>query len=257
MSKKNLLLLFLTVPLLYVGQTAMAQSKPQDTLTYVLDVADKDVLNGSPVIAVRFQGSFPEEDAAKNTDFWRVIAIDKDGNTKTFKPIDVVLRPQNKLANLRMKESLDTDGELDPKMHKIIVRYQQQNLPTVTLGPRFKRKKKKTFTAAKGKKDADIYFNGSAPGQRGSGPVYSIEAKAGYLQSLKRAGAIGGSASFNSDAHSDIDPDSITASGRILRPKLGNSTCGQQRRRTHTAEIMSKRHQHRRHENTFRLSSVF
>ena len=113
-----------------------------------------------------------------------------------------------------MGQGLEAGGPLDPATHKIIVRYQQQNLPTVTLGPLFKKRgAKKTFTAAKGKKDADIYFNGSATGQRGSGPLYSIEAKAGYLHSLKTYGAIGGQASFVVEEGSDIDADSITASG--------------------------------------------
>jgi hypothetical protein len=210
-KKRFLLLACLIAPLLLTAQDSVAQD---DKLTYVLRVADVDVDSaGSKVIAVQFQGSFPEDVAASKKEYWIVIAIGQDGKTQSYQPAHAEVKAQNKLVNLKMDVSLDAGGDLDPKTHKIIVRYQQANLPSVTLGPRFKKQEKKAFTAAKGKKDADIYFNGSATGQRGSGPVYSIDAKAGYLQSLKRAGAIGGRATFVSDAHSDIDPDSITATG--------------------------------------------
>jgi hypothetical protein len=204
------LLACLVIPILLATDNTVAQD---DKLTYVLRVADVDVFEGSKVIAVQFQESFPEDKAAENEDNWRVIAIDRDGNTRSYQPVAAKVKSRlSQLVNLTMGVNLGDGGELDPKTHKIIVRYQQQNLPSVTLGPISKKKEKKTFTAAKGKKDADIYFNGSATGQRGSGPLYSIEAKAGYLHSLKGAGAIGGKASFVSDSGSKIDPDSITAS---------------------------------------------
>jgi hypothetical protein len=219
MFKKSVLLLtYLIISLLLGAGTLIAQKqeRSKDELTYVLKTADEDKDAGLKIIAVRFQGSFPDDAAAEDENNWRVIAIDERGGVKSHTPDKATVNSRDSLlVHLRMKPdaSLETGGDLDPKTHKIMVRYQQANLPSVTLGPRFKKHEKKTFTAAKGKKDADIYFNGSATGQKGSGPVYSIDAKAGYLQSLKHAGAIGGRATFVSDAHSDIDPDSITATG--------------------------------------------
>jgi hypothetical protein len=220
------LILCLAIPPLFGVQASIAQD---DKLTYVLAVADIDVAtDGTKIIAVRFQGSFPDDEAAEDEDNWRVIALDEKGETKTYRPETALVNSRpSKLVHLKMNVSLATGGELDPKTHKIIVRYQQQNLPSVTLGPLYKKTGvHKAFTAAKGKKDADIYLNGSAAGQSGSGPVYSIEAKAGYLQSLKRAGSLGGRATFFSDAGSEIDPDSITVSGTyqkvfVLRSPMG------------------------------------
>lgn len=124
-------LLCLALPFLFFTQ----QSTAQDKLTYVLKVADVDVVDGSKVITVRFQGSFPDDGAAEDETNWRVIAIDENGQTKSYEPANATI-PTNpllrasKLVHLRMAVSLEPGDDLDPKTHKIIVRYQQQNLPS-------------------------------------------------------------------------------------------------------------------------------
>jgi hypothetical protein len=223
-------LVFLTFIVMLTEMPTQSVMAQDDKLTYVLTIAKVDFRQdpSGKSIAVSFGESLPSDEALKEARNWRVIGIDEDGTTRIYQPDSVTLQSRDdKLVFLNMPVSLTDGGPFDRTRNKIIVRYQQSNLPTVTLGPLHKKKKAETvFTAAKGKKDADIYFNGSATGQRGSGPVYSIEAKAGYLQSLKRAGAIGGSATFNSDAHSDIDPDSITASGTYQKVFVLKSPTG-------------------------------
>jgi hypothetical protein len=208
-------LLLLAVCLSISFQLGIQKANAQDDkLTYVLEIAkvELDVDPSGKTIAVRFAKSLPAGEAANLASNWRVIAIDVNGDTKSYQPQSANVVPGlSQLVLLRMQSTLEPGGELDRTTHKIIIRYQQQNLPSVTLGAVYKKKgAEKAFTAAKGKKDADIYLSGSATGQRGSGPVYSIEAQAGYLHSLRRAGSIGGKATFVSDSGSEIDPDSIT-----------------------------------------------
>jgi hypothetical protein len=223
MLKKISSILAVTVFMFVVTGATMGQ----DDLTFVLTRAKVNVDDASrQSIEVLFGESSPEDEAVRNKDHWRVIAIDENGDTQTYLPETVDPDKLNKEAILHMAVSLASGGPLDPATHKIIVRYQEHNLPTVVLGSPKKKGPQKVFTAAKGKKDADIYFSGSATGQRGSGPVYSIEAKAGYLQSLREKGAIGGRFTFASDAGSDIDPDSITASGTYQKIFVFDSTKG-------------------------------
>lgn len=227
----SLRLVWLAVLLLIAVPSAFAQD---DKLTYVLTRArvnvDEAGCRGADAecrsIEVLFGESFPDEVAARNPDNWLVIAVGAVGDRKTVHPQSVEPDALNKLVVLRLNENLNTGGPLDRSAHRIIIVYQQQNLPTVTLGQPKKRAAQKIFTAAKGQKDADIYFRGAATGQRGSGPLYSIEAKAGYLQSLRRKGAIGGRMTFVSDEGSDIDPDSITATGSYQKVFVINSPLG-------------------------------
>ncbi|HYJ87337.1 MAG TPA: hypothetical protein VEW46_14845 [Pyrinomonadaceae bacterium] len=214
-----------------IGFLLMTSSVAQDDkLVYVLTKARANVDrpecrvvivqndSSAPIAACReieilFGKSFPGKEEVERTKNWLLIAIGEDGKRREFEPQSIDANETEKLAILRLApdEDLNPKGSLDRATHRIIIVYQQQNLPTVTLGQLKKKGAQKIFTAAKGKKDADIYLSGSATGQRGSGPIYSIDAKAGYLQSLKRAGAIGARATFVADEGSDIDPDSITA----------------------------------------------
>jgi hypothetical protein len=230
-----------TVVGLLIVSPAFAQD---DNLTYVLTRARVNVdepgcrsaiVNANPTdpnpgcksIEVLFGKSFPENEAAGNANNWLVIGIGLEGNRQIVHPQSVeVSAREDKIVILHLSQDLNSGGQLDRLTHRIIIAYQQQNLPTVTLGQPPKRAAQKLFTAAKGQKDADIYFKGSATGQRKSGPNYSIEAKAGYLQSLGRAGAIGGRATFVSDEGSDIDPDSITASGNYQKIFVFRSPMG-------------------------------
>jgi hypothetical protein len=177
-------------------------------------------------IEVLFGKSFPETEAAENPNNWLVFAVNAEGQRAAFSPRRVQADITNKLVLLEMDEDLNPGGRLDRATHRIVIIYQQQNLPTVTLGRPQKKAAQKIFTAAKGRKDADIYFSGTAVGQRKSGPLYSIDAKAGYLQSLRRAGAIGGLATFVSEEGSDIDPDSITAAGAYQKVFVFRSPTG-------------------------------
>ncbi|HEX8071582.1 MAG TPA: hypothetical protein VF546_16630 [Pyrinomonadaceae bacterium] len=228
MTKKYLFTAICLVVVLW--SWAGAVFAQDDTLTYVLDIAKMN-LDDDPSersIDVSFVKSLPGDEALQQVNNWLVMAEDNvTGVIQTLHPVGVKLHPRNeKLVTLQMGVSLGASG-IDRTTHKIIIRYQQQNFPTVQLGVLKKKKKaQKVFTAAKGEKDADIYFKGSATGQRRSGPLYSIEAKGGYLQSLGLKGAIGGRATFVSDAGSDVDPDSITASGTYQKVFVINSPLG-------------------------------
>lgn len=115
---------------------------------------------------------------------------------------------------------------LNPATHKITITFRQANFPSVVLAAPAKKGAAKIFTPAKGKSDADLYFFGAATAARGSGPIYTIDAKARYLFSLRRYGAIGAGGTFVSDEGSDVDPDSITVAGAyekvfVLAPATG------------------------------------
>lgn len=217
----------LRIAVIMTGLLSAGSVFPQDKLTYTLTMAKVNVMKpecksiiiqanpASPVgacqeIEVLFGSSVPDKAAAENPDNWLVIAVDESGK-QSVRPRSADAGADGEVM-LTINENLNPAGKFDRDTHRIIIVYQQQNLPTILLGQTKKKQAQKAFTAAKGKKDADIYFNGSATGQRGSGPAYSIDAKAGYLQSLRGAGAIGGRAAFVTDSGADIDPDSITVS---------------------------------------------
>jgi hypothetical protein len=230
---KKILLRFACAAAAYILLTSAAFAQ-DDKLTYVLTEARVRVVEpgcksviikqnpddpdpACKTIEVLFGKSFPEKAAAENSDNWLVIAVGTDGGRLSVHPQRPEADPLNKRVVLHMNENLNSGGTLDRSTHRIIIVYQQQNLPSVTLGQPQKSGAQKIFTAAKGEKDADIYFKGSATGQRKSGPLYSIEAKAGYLWSLQKAGAIGARATYVSEEGSDVDPDSITASGNYQK----------------------------------------
>jgi hypothetical protein len=159
-------------------------------------------------IDVSFGESFPSNQVLQEPRNWlvRTIALNT-GQEAELIPSAVIVDPvrQNKLVSLMMGQLLDR------ATHKIIIRFQQPEFPEFTIGEPQKTRAGKAFTAAKGKDDADIYFSGTAIGARNSKPLYAIETKLGYLQSLGRRGAIGGKMTLDADQGSDVDPDSITA----------------------------------------------
>jgi hypothetical protein len=221
-----------------------------DSPTYVLasafEIPDVDDPNDTG-IEIEFGKNFPKDETAPPTsaltpcpnpggslcyaaqagstfapDKWIVRAVSLQNGTSTIvrvQSVEVFPSPQ-KTVNLFLSSVVDTNS------FKYVITYAQANIPIVTLGQPKKSEAKKIFTAAKGKTDADIYFKGSATAARKSGPVYSIEARFSYLQSLRRAGAIGGTFTFVSDEGSKVDPDSITAAGSyekifVLGPSTG------------------------------------
>jgi hypothetical protein len=130
---------------------------------------------------------------------------------------------------------LNMANQVDTTRFSYIIIYAEANTPLVTLGRAEKKGAERTFTAAKGKNDADIYFSGEAAAARNSKPAYSIESKFSYLYNLTRGiqtgdptrpisfrdyGSIGVAATFNSAANSEIDPDSITVGGLYQRSFL-------------------------------------
>ena len=233
MLKKIILLAVGLVVLVGTSKLAFAQ---EDSPTYVLvgafelpdvdDPADKG-------IEIEFGKNFPKDTTAPSSSSfgpcpapagspcyravarsafepknWIVRAIDlKNGESTVLDVSSVQVFPGEKLAQIFLADVVDVDK------FKYVITYAQANIPVVTLGQPKKSEAKKIFTAAKGKSDADIYFKGSATAAKNSGPVYSIEAKAGYLHSLGRAGSLGGKFTFVSDEGADVDPDSITVSG--------------------------------------------
>jgi hypothetical protein len=224
MQKHTLMALIHAVAVIWLAAApALAQ---EDKLTYVLKRAeitpDVNPVNTTLTcggaanpncVEVLFGKSIPEDEAAGAVGNWSVVAIDENNQTREFTPAEVGVNRQDKLVVLKMGQSFGAGGALNPVTHRVLIRYLQHNFPSVLLGEFEKKDAKEMFTAAKGKKDADIYFSGLATGQRKSGPLYSIDAKAGYLHSLGRGGAIGGTSTFVTEEESDIDPDSITAAG--------------------------------------------
>jgi hypothetical protein len=125
--------------------------------------------------------------------------------------------------------TLVTDGVIDTSKFSYVIIYAEANTPLITLSAQKKPNAEKTFTAAKGKSDADIYFSGSAAAEKNSKPSYSIDSKFGYFHNLARLkpdgkykdlGSIGGTGTFVSSQNSTVDPDSITAAVTYQRAFL-------------------------------------
>ena len=248
-SKASLVILAFVLKLAVALSTFAQGDDTSDDLTYVLAIALVKVdepLKGQ--LEVRFSGGVPkpyteaEDDPDPKYsgfsvrvpagDDWLVQTVtikdtpkERAGDVSWLKPKhvrrasrrvtktrlvileweDLGARVENSEATVREK--------LDTETHRIIISFRQANFPAVTVNQPPKEGTKKVFTAAKGKTDADVYLSGAATSARNSKPLYSIESKFQYLQSLRRYGAIGGKATFVSDEGSDVDPDSITAAG--------------------------------------------
>src|SRR5258707_10737556 len=140
MEKRFVVLLLCLTTLVQLGSQRV--SAQEDKITYVLEIAklDFDVDPSGKTIAVRFAKSVPSDEAANDAKNWRVIGIDANGDVTSYQPVTAHLQSRpSKLVLLQMGVSLADGGELDRATHKIIIRYQQLNLPTVTLGPLHKK----------------------------------------------------------------------------------------------------------------------
>jgi hypothetical protein len=125
--------------------------------------------------------------------------------------------------------TLMTDTVIDINKFDYLIIYAEANTPLIKLSGQKRPNVQKTFTAAKGKSDADIYFSGTAAAEKNSRPAYSIDSKFGYLHNLakleesgkyKDFGSIGATGTFVSSQNSTVDPDSITAAGTYQRAFL-------------------------------------
>ena len=163
---------------------------------------------------------------------WIVRALNR--NTRKFDKSQSLISSVGVLTFGRQVD-LNMVNPVDTNTFNYIIIYAEANTPIVTLTAPGPPDPQKTFTAAKGKNDADIYFSGEATAARGNKPSYSIESKFSYLFRMIRKietgdqnhplefkdyGALGFTATFDSGANSTIDPDSITLAGTYQRAFL-------------------------------------
>jgi hypothetical protein len=191
----------------------------KDTLSYELTRA---VISNMPgregTIVVSFGTSLPArylngaEQTLAPAPEWAIELRDIDnpahvttvGVTSVFVPKDPA---QNRLVVLTPAQ------ELDQSTHQIRVQLLDANFPDVVLNQPRKQGAASFYGPAKGKDDADLYFKGLVVATTGSGPAYSIDAKAGYTRGLgSRGGSLGVTGTYVVDKASDIGPDTITAS---------------------------------------------
>lgn len=163
---------------------------------------------------------------------WIVRAVNRQ--TRKFDRSQSQIRSVDVLTFGRQVD-LNMVNTIDTSTFSYIIIYADANTPIVTLNQAEKPGPQKTFTAAKGKNDADIYFSGEASTSRNNKPSYTIESKFGYLFRLlgtnqtgdpqrpvefRDYGALGFTGTFNSGANSTVDPDSITLSATYQRTFL-------------------------------------
>lgn len=161
-------------------------------------------------IEILFGDNVPPDTNIADTNKWLVQVVNlAAGAPQGLRVVDVLAaRPMTTGGGAVL-----TVGErLDANTQKILVIYQDENFPNVTVGAPEKVGASRIFSAAKGKDDADIYFSGTAAGARGSKPLYTFESKVGYLQRFS-FGSLGGRATADAAKESNIDPDSIKATG--------------------------------------------
>jgi hypothetical protein len=204
---------------------SFGESMPQEYIDAALD----------PVLTAQASALVPNSQVSVqlNAADWIVTAVrlvdntavnEAAGFTKTLRPVGVRRLNRQRLVLLefnlvpdpvtgRMILSGEPPDRLDPEIHELRVRYNEDNFPSVVVGKPQKRGTSTVFTAAKGPDDADIYLSGSAAAARRSKPAYAIETKLGYLLSLKKYGSIGARGALKANEEPDIDPDSIKASG--------------------------------------------
>jgi hypothetical protein len=168
-----------------------------------------DTIPKFSLLHVLFAHTAPSDDVLTNRENWiiRLVNIEEGKFVDQFPPELVTIVPGNQLPN---EADLKVNQQLDPSKIQITVRFQLPNFSEAVINGPKKIKARKTFTAAKGKPDADIYFSGSAAGAKGTKPLYLFESKLGYLFSLKnKGGALGPRAEITAASESNIDPDSI------------------------------------------------
>jgi hypothetical protein len=233
MNTVSSILLSVLVSLLLVIPT-LGQSKGNQPV-FVLTNAYPE----SPNIAIVFGEKFPADPNAPpniRTPYqptngplaaskWIIRVIDLD----THKFVEGPKVKSVEVRGFSKTVTLITDSVIDTSKFNYVIIYAEANTPTITLSGQKKPDVKKTFTAAKGKSDADIYLSGTAAGERNSKPSYTIDSKFGYFHNLARLepsgrykdlGSIGATGTFVSSQNSTVDPDSITAAGTYQRAFL-------------------------------------
>ena len=206
-----LLLLGFSVP------SAQAQTST-DTLAYELVQAAMDGPPREGWIVVAFGESMPQEyltagdqalpAAARQ---W-VIEVRDRSNPATLtlvhvSSVYVAADPaQNRIVALQPAQAVDAEKQF------IRVRLLTANFPEVVVAEVKKTGAAALYGPAKGKDDADLYFKGIVLAAPGSGPTYSIDAKAGHSWRLSPGfGSAGLQATYVVDKASRVGPDSITA----------------------------------------------
>lgn len=246
MYKRTVFLGFLLASVcLLVAGSAKAQSKGNQP-KFVLVRAF--ALRATPsTISVFFGDKFPVDPTApQNTrTLYTAMGDSPFAPSKWIvRSIDVtthqIVEPQSQINSVQVltfgrQVELNMQNPVDTTRFSYIIIYAEANTPQVTLNQTEKTGAQRTFTAAKGKNDADIYFSGEAAAARNSKPAYSIESKFSYLYNLTREiqtgdpnrpvsfidyGALGVTATFNSGENSSVDPDSITVGGTYQRSFL-------------------------------------
>jgi hypothetical protein len=208
--------------LLPVAGIALAQAEEYILLQAVLELDGATGEANPKKIQVAFGGSFPDDSLLNQRSDWLVQKLDKNGSAP---PMNVDIT--NVMVDRRTRVIVLTVAEaVNPTVNQIRIYYRHGDLPSVVLNQPRKVKAAANFKPANGKKEADIYFSGTAVGARESKPLYSFESKLGYLKQLGVWGALGGKATADASEESNLDPDSITFSAAyrkvfVLSPLTG------------------------------------
>jgi hypothetical protein len=188
-----------------------AQAKEYTLLGAFFEVVNKQMSTRS--IEISFGKNFPEDSLLTHDTDWLVQKIKRDGSGPAanvpIQSVDVDRAVQ--VVTITLKEDVVSSD------YQVTILFRHGDLPSVVVEQPKKQGVSANFKPARGKADADIYFNGSAAGARGSKPLYSFESKLGYLWRFKPA-SFGFRATANAAEKSNIDPDSIT--GAVALEKI-------------------------------------
>lgn len=204
---------FAVVVMLWCGVTPAGAQTATDTLAYELVTAS--VLTTGRV-EVEFGKSFPKRylDAGgqmlQPATEW-VIELRELSNPAAVRLVAVtgVFVDANP-AQTRLVELVPSET-IHPTTNQVRVRLLLGNFPEVMVARPHRQGADAAFGPANGKDDADLYFKGLVVSSTGSGPAYSVDAKAGYTARLGvQGGSLGAKGTYLVDKASDIGPDSIT-----------------------------------------------
>lgn len=209
MIHRTIRLLLLTIPtLLLATGITFAQAEEYILLRAVLEIDGTPPEANPKKIEVAFGGNFPDDTLLKQQSDWLVQKLDKNGATPptNVAVTDVTVHRNTRVIVLTVAEALN------PAESQIRIYFRHGDLPSVILDQPRKVKAAATFKSANGKKDADIYFSGTAVAARESKPLYSFESKLGYFKQLGVWGSLGAKATADAAQETNLDPDSITFS---------------------------------------------
>lgn len=217
MMRQLVFLSTLTVAGMVLGVTRLDAQPANDTLTYELVQARPDL---DPLrkgwIEVAFGASIPDrylsdvDTTVTGTGRWILEVREKNtAAAATIVDVNSVFVAAHSAENRLV--SLQPALAVDPATHQIRVRLLEGNFPDVVVDEIKKAKAAAFYGPAKGKGDADLYLKGLVIAAPESGPLYSIDAKAGYFRRVSTgAGAVGAAMTYAVDKASDIGPDTIT-----------------------------------------------